>query len=76
MTPTEKKKLVPQMSYLSPAQHEALRRLKALGVGDIAELVREGVDLLLAFREGARDLGPEALERRRQEVLEQLRGGR
>lgn len=64
-----------QNAYLPPEKSAAMDELNRITAVPKSRLYEEAVDLLLAFREGARDLGPEALEQRRQEVLERLRGG-
>lgn len=61
--------------YLTPQQHAELRALKDGGRGDVTGLVREGVDLVLAFYRGAADKGGPALATYREMVLARLRGG-
>jgi hypothetical protein len=63
-------------AYLPPEKSAAMDQLHRITGVPKSRLYEEGVDLLLAFRAGAKDLGPEALEQRRQEVLERLRSGR
>ena len=67
---------VGQQIYLDPAQFTELRALRDKGRGDVAALVREGVDFVLAFYAGAAALGGQALIDYRETVLARLRGGK
>ena len=60
---------------LTTAQERSLKALSRQGRGHVAVLIREGVDLVLAFYEGAANLGGQALIDHREAVLARLRGG-